>query len=171
MSKLAGSVQYKVQSTSLALLVEKAMAAYPGEEARILRGAEIVERGGVREYEGKPPQVGIYHYYPVTSVCPCIDATLKQAPEGRCKHRWALTLHHKLAQQPAMRSLVFYAQWEGLDGTATVWEDGNVDFLLHDSHEPIPTTLDQVVLGGKKSDVDAAQAYYDREIARMTGKA
>jgi len=90
---------------TLGTLVAAAIAAYPGEEARILRGAEIVRKGGVRLVEGECPKVGqTYHLYSIVDGrCPCPDSAQGNAPEGRCKHVHALTLYVQL-QREAMKN-------------------------------------------------------------------
>lgn len=72
----------------------RAKAAYPAERVRIERGlglclAEAVtllpEGLAVVQSQSQP---GVT--YRVNGYCPCPDAP--QAPEGRCKHRWAKSL-------------------------------------------------------------------------------
>lgn len=149
-----------------------ALAAYPAEEARIRRGAEIVARGGVRIPEHGAARVGIYHWYPVTDTCPCPDAALGNAPSGRCKHRYALTFSRKMALP--LRSVLYYASLGDADaqrhGVATIWEDGTVVFTEHDSDVAQTTTLEQIVLGARKEAVDAYRLVLDRRLATCLGR-
>jgi hypothetical protein len=143
---------------ALQAAVEAALAAYPQDEARILRGAEIVARGGVREPEAGSHvwNVGIYHYYPVNGTCPCPDTVMNSV--ARCKHRYAKALYKKMHTAPVVRSLYFYADLAGVAGTATVWEDGRIMFQAYDDDTPIACTYDEIVLAGRKDLVDSYYA-------------
>lgn len=94
-----------------------ALTRYPDETRRILRGLEIARIGGVTiepdgttlvRSDSKPGT----RYQLTQAGCPCIDAG-HQAPEGRCKHRWARALTHKArrlqAHGPAPRQ--YYATY------------------------------------------------------------
>lgn len=157
----------------LATLVNQAILAYPGEEARIQRGAKIVEHGGVRPpcAEHATWRVGVYHWYPIDTsrMCPCPDRVFGHAPNGRCKHRWALCLYRRLhglqttpiSAGPSLRTLAFYGSYtapgacEQVHGIVEVREDGLVRFQMHKSHDWLAVAWDDVVLGGRKDMVDA----------------
>ena len=159
------------ENPALLALMQRAIATYPEAEARIRRGAEIVERGGVRERQDSPIlDIGIYHHYPVNGQCPCPDSA--QRPGITCKHRWAKALYLKLHKETSMplRSIVFYASLGDANGVATVWEDGRIVFCAHNSVEEIPCAFEEVALGGEKEAIDAANALWDQEIARMMGR-
>jgi hypothetical protein len=119
----------------LLALVERAIAAYPGETARILRGAEIVERDGVKVRADGVYEVGIFHKYPqVDGRCPCPDSALGHAPDHRCKHAYAKCLYRKLHAAPApVRSKTFVASLDDTCGLVTVFEDGRASFTPHDA--------------------------------------
>lgn len=75
-------------------MVLKAIAAYPDEQARIERGAQLALQGHVELLEDGSAKVRssdlAQTYYCINRTCPCWD--FQRAPGGRCKHRWAKTL-------------------------------------------------------------------------------
>jgi hypothetical protein len=152
-------------SPELEAVIARALTAYPAEEARIRRGAEIVQRGGVRIVPGQPCKIGIYHTYPQIAgkACPCPDSALGHAAGHRCKHRWALTLWQRLQtgtvtqQVPALRELLFYATWRNYcQGVARIREDGACWFEAEEgSGEWVEATWEDLVLAGRKDLVDA----------------
>lgn len=120
---------------ALLALVQRAVSSYPSEEARIRRGAEIVERDGVRVREDGVYEVGIYHRYPVNGHCPCPDSALGHAPEGHCKHSWSKTFYRKLhaAAAPVVRTKTYVACLDDCVGIATFSEAGYVSFAPYDA--------------------------------------
>lgn len=126
---------YQPTSPALVALVERAINAYPGEETRIRRGAEIVERDGVRVRKDGVYEVGIHRYYEINGHCECPDATLRHAPKGKCKHRYAKTFYRKLhaASAPTVRTKTFVASLDDTCGLATICEDGRAHFTPHDA--------------------------------------
>jgi len=123
------------QHEVLEAVVDAAIAAYPTEEARIRRGAEIVRDGGVALATHRVTTRLNWqaHTYQVNGTCPCKDSQ-HQAPEGRCKHRWALAFAkriaamdpwqrtHSVADRDAraaageLAALVCHPEWRGRHG-------------------------------------------------------
>jgi hypothetical protein len=81
-------------ATALRTLAAQAATRYAGEAARIDRGLVIALNGGVTlQADGTAlvqSQKDAEVVYEVNGHCDCRDAA--NAPDGRCKHRWAKTL-------------------------------------------------------------------------------
>jgi hypothetical protein len=90
-------------------LVDRAVAAYPEEIARIERGADFVRQGAVDLHaNGTATVYSGEQRYEVNGHCECGDAQYR-APEGRCKHRWAKALYRRMLAE----YIVAYEQFPG----------------------------------------------------------
>jgi hypothetical protein len=90
--------------TALRGLAERARTRYAGEAARIERGLVIALNGGVTLHQDGSASVQsgsnaevVYHV--AHGTCDCPD--FQRAPEGRCKHRFAVCLVKKAQVQVA----------------------------------------------------------------------
>jgi hypothetical protein len=146
--------------TDLPTLVERAIAAYPTEEGRIRRGAEIVTRDGVRQTErAEVLRIGIYHFYPVQADrrCPCPDVTNNRPSGNRCKHVWAACLWRHMHQgesvmNPGAPHRFVASLGDGAaqqHGIATEQASGTWLFQPYDTDEHIDCALHEIVLGGR----------------------
>jgi hypothetical protein len=148
-----------------------AMTKYPDETRRILRGLEIARSGGVTiepdgttliRSDSKPGT----RYQLTQAGCPCIDAG-HQAPEGRCKHRWARALTRKArrlqAHGPVPRQ--YYATYTAPDGQqqgVATWdhERGCYLFVPDDGSPPVYPASQVLSLGGH---VPTAEAQREKD--------
>ena len=93
---------YLPSNPALAKLVEQAKTAYPSKADgdRIHRAAQLVEAAAVTLHDdGTATVLSNGTSYRLNGApCTCMDVQRGQAPESRCKHRWAKTLAKKLAQ-------------------------------------------------------------------------
>lgn len=80
--------------TALYAMMCKALAAYPDEQARIERGAQLALQGHVTLHDDGSATVRssdtTQTYYCLQRTCLCWD--FRRAPGGRCKHRFGATL-------------------------------------------------------------------------------
>lgn len=134
-------------------LVQRAIAAYPAEAARIERGAAIVQAGGVRWNAAGMALVASSvagQSYPVGKRCPCYDAVYN-APGSRCQHKWAKCLASKLhhEQEAAEWLPTRYHGTYGEDyGMVAAKQDGSVWFQADGTSHWMPVSLHDVVLAG-----------------------
>jgi hypothetical protein len=133
--------------SALRALATRATARYPGEQARIERGLLLALNGHVTLHDdgaatvrsGSDAEVG---YTVKQGTCDCPD--FHRAPDGRCKHRWAVSLVRKaqksLAQRPSTR-LAYHATfgtWYGQairDEHGRVWFVGDEDDAVYELHQ------------------------------------
>lgn len=91
------SVNDRAFQSALAEMRMRALAAYPNEEARINRGHAIAAQGGVTLLSNGMASVASQTYhdtdYTVNGSCICRDYAVAAA--GRCKHRYAASMHRK----------------------------------------------------------------------------
>jgi hypothetical protein len=126
-------------ATALRTLATQAITRYPGEQARIDRGLILALNG-----HAIPLELGTYsvlsscdaevHYCVTRGHCDCPDAP--QAPDGRCKHRWAVALvrrAHRLTTYPRIAYHATYKSEHGMairDEQGRVWFQGDNDVLV-----------------------------------------
>lgn len=150
---------------ALRTAARKAVQAYPGEQARIDRGLVIALNGGVELLPNGVARVQSQSnseiIYEVNGHCDCPDH--ERATEGRCKHRWAKSLHKwavkVYAAQPVER---YYATYypptgDGLQGIAT-WTERGWLFVADDGAEPLYAAIQALCLGGRCDLADSKKA-------------
>ena len=127
----------------LARLVEQAKTAYPGKADgdRIHRGAALVEAGAVTLHEDGTATIVSHgtHYRLNGLSCSCMDVQRGQAPDERCKHRYAKTLAKKLAQARQDTRRCVASVGDGATqqhGILTAWRDGRTWFQPYDVSVP-----------------------------------
>lgn len=112
-------------------LAAQAVTRYPDEQARIDRGLVLALNGHVTLCDdgsaivqsGSDSEV---QYIVAHAHCDCPDYT--RAPEGRCKHRFAVALVRKAQAKPAQR-IAYHATFKGSHGVAIRDEQSHVWFL------------------------------------------
>lgn len=116
-AETAATVQF---DAALTALTQAALTAYPGEEARILRGLGLVRRGHVELRGDGTAWVRSERYdmrYRVANGhCACQDMA---APDHRCKHAWAKTLLCR-ARKAVLPLRHAYHLVDGVEGHARV---------------------------------------------------
>lgn len=158
---------------ALAEMRTRALTAYPNEEARINRGHAIAAQGGVTLLNNGIASVASQTYpdtdYTVNGSCICRDYAV--APAGRCKHRYAASMHRKTleylmshvdepleGQNPSTPSYAFPTLWTrfyatysapGLrvNGIAERQEDGSFLFTPEGETSSVPCQYDELALG------------------------
>lgn len=138
--------------THLDTLVQRAIDRYPAEAARIERGAAIVRSGGVQWNTTGMALVASRcgESYPVGKSCPCYDATYN-APESRCKHRWAKCLAAKLMRETQDVDWLpkrYHGTYGEDAGIVAARRDGSVWFQAEGTTHWLPVSLHDVVLAG-----------------------
>ena len=131
--------------TALRALAVKAAERYPGEQGRIDRGLALAFNGHVTLAQDGTATVrssrdGEVDYIVRPGYCDCPD--FPNAPDHRCKHRWAVALVRKAQKQMAPRTstrLAYHAWYKEVHGTAIRDEQGAVWFL-RDGARPIALT-------------------------------
>lgn len=149
---------------ALRCAASRATAKYAGEAPRIDRGLVIALNDGVTLCaEGMALVQSASDaeiVYRVNGRCQCRDSA--RAPEGRCKHRWAVALHKaakKLVAEASQQT--YYATYyapsgDAIPGIATRDERSRCTlFLPDDGGEPVYPAPEALCLGGLVALADA----------------
>lgn len=149
--------------TALRHAAQQARTRYPGEATRIDKGLVIALNHGVTlrthgsatVQSASDPEV-VYHV--AAGVCDCLD--FPRAPEGRCKHRYAVCLV-KRAQKTldAERYYASYTDPAGIvhGGIVTRTPSGWL-FIGDEGEEPLYAAAESLALGGNCAIADAKRA-------------
>jgi hypothetical protein len=121
--------------SALRALAIRATERYPGEQARIERGLLLALDGHVTLHEDGTAMVGSASdsevwYWIERGTCDCPD--FSRAPDGRCKHRYAVALVRKAQTQmaaPTYTRVAYHATYAGAPGMAIRDEQGAVWFV------------------------------------------
>ena len=121
--------------TALRALAVRAAERYPGEQGRIERGLLLALNG-----HAIPLDIGVYsvlsgtdnevRYTVWKGHCDCAD--FARAPEGRCKHRWAVTLVKRAHAASTYTRIAYHAQYHASYGQAIRDTQGGVWFFADD---------------------------------------
>jgi len=176
MQTVAQTVTTVQFDTALRQMADRARTRYAGEAARIDRGLVIALNGGVTLHRDGTASVQscsnaevVYHV--AHGTCDCPD--FQRAPEGRCKHRYAVCLVKKAQVQAAeeQAAQTYYATYttpdgEVLQGTArwipqstAPWLPGDGWLFLSETEEAYFTgRAHALVLGGNVAIATAKRA-------------
>jgi hypothetical protein len=151
---------------ALRLARTTAGSRYAGEAARMDRGLVLALNGAVTRHADGTASVrsaaDAEVVYTVNGHCDCPDAS--RAPEGRCKHRWAVALvkwalARLQADGPAPRYYATYTDPAGVahPGVATATPAGWL-FVGDQGEEPLYAAIQALALGGNCAIADAKRA-------------
>lgn len=161
---------------ALLVATQRAELAYPAEALRIRRGLGIAQMDGVvfvgsEAFVASESHIGIF--YRVNGHCTCCDA--KNAPSGRCKHRWAKALLRKaqeLVEQMALdpapgetHYATYSTPWGELQYGLATWEVTKWRFVPNDGGEPVYPDASTLVLGANVA-LHAAQKAHDGDLVK-----
>lgn len=190
MTTLAQTVTTVQFDTALRQMADRARTRYAGEAARIDRGLVIALNGGVTLHRDGTASVQscsnaevVYHVKHGTCDCP----DFSRAPEGRCKHRYAVCLVKKAQAQVEREQAAqtYYATYttpdgEVLQGTArwipqhtAPWLPGDGWLFVAETDEAYFTGRAYALVLGGRVDILDAQRVADEtapgHVARICG--
>jgi hypothetical protein len=166
---------------ALRTLAAQARTRYAGEQARIDRGLVLALNGGVTLKTDGVALVSSQRdaevfYIVRDGQCDCPD--FSRAPDGRCKHRFAVCLTKRALQAVSCQPQpsTFYASYYGPDGTCTQGTAQHVAgrgwlFVPEDGGDLFYASGQALVLGGRVDLLEAQRAADGDLVAKICGYA
>jgi hypothetical protein len=166
--------------TALRQMADRARTRYAGEAARIDRALVIALNGGVTLHQDGTASVQscsraevVYHV--AHGTCDCPD--FSRAPEGRCKHRYAVCLAKKAQVQVASSPgrPTYYATYTTPDGLVlqgtAQWVEDDAGWLFIDETDQAYLTqrAHALVLGGNVAILEAQRVADGNLAAKVCG--